>query len=48
MKNAPTIGIVSATPGNEAVMQQFADKVNAAGAQQAASTDFWGEYTLVK
>ena len=48
MKNAPTIGIVLATPGNEAVMQQFADKVNAAGAQLSAPTDFWGEYKLVK
>jgi len=39
---------VSASQGNEAVMQQFIEKVNAMGIQQAAATDFWGEYRLVK
>ena len=39
---------VSASPGNEAAMQQFIEKANAMGIQQAAPTDFWGEYTLVK
>jgi len=39
---------VSASQGNDAVMQQFIEKANAMGIQQAAATDFWGEYTLVK
>jgi hypothetical protein len=43
-----SFSIVSSTPGNEAVAQQMVDRMNALGAQQAAPTDFWGEYTLVK
>lgn len=48
MKAAPTFSLVSSTPGNEAFAQRFLDKANAMGAQQAAPTDFWGEYVLVK
>jgi hypothetical protein len=47
-KTPVSFSIISATPGSEAFMQQFVEGANAMGVQQAAPTDFWGEYTLVK
>lgn len=47
-KTPTTITITSNTPGDEVFIQQLQDRANALGAQQAASTDFWAEYTLVK
>lgn len=40
--------VLSATPGNEAIMEAFVSKANELSARQSAPTDFGGEYTLVK
>lgn len=47
-KSPATFTVLSATPGNEAFMEQFVAKANEVSAALAAPTDFWGEYTLAK
>jgi hypothetical protein len=43
-----SLGGFTATPGNEAIMQEMAARITSSIAQQSAPTDFWGEYSLSK